>query len=57
MRAFFGFDSILADEGLRNEIGGGAAIGEGDGLGSCAKGGSKLHESAAAGLHLLNALR
>ena len=57
MSAFLGLDAILANKRLRDEIGGGAAVSEGDGLGAGAKGGGELHESAAASLHLLNALR
>lgn len=55
MRTFLRLEPILADEGLRDEIGGGAAVSESDGLGSTAKGSIELHENAAAGLHLLNA--
>jgi len=57
MSAFLWLDAVLANEGLRDEIGRGAAVSEGDGLGASAEGGSKLHESAAASLHLLNAFR
>ena len=57
MRAFLRLEPILTDEGLRDEIGGGAAVSESDGLGSAAKGGGELHENAAASLHLLNAYR
>ena len=51
------FESIAANEGLRDEIASRARVDEGDGLGTSAECGSELHENAAASLHLLNARR
>lgn len=50
-------ESAFLGEGLRDEIARRPTIDEGDGLGTSSKDGRQLDEDAAAGLHLLNALR
>jgi len=50
-------ESTFLDERLRDEIACRTRVEEADGLGAGAKGGSELHEDAAAWLHLLNVLR